>query len=143
MGRNGKPRGGRLHNLSYQRAFPLVAKRRGKRAKHLLSRGIKDGHFKEMHGFTCTEHTPWRQKRKPFDVRLLIFSVRNALIWLVSLLKVVTQNQDSKWGCMLLLMLSAMVHLTSGRNPHASHVNQSELYCSKLYAIYPQLSLLL
>lgn len=47
--RDGKRGGGRLHNLSYQRAFPLVAKGRGKGAKHLLSRGIKDGHFQEMH----------------------------------------------------------------------------------------------
>lgn len=139
----GKRRGGRLHNVSYQRAFPLVAKGRGKGAKHLLSRGIKGGHFKETHGFPCIEHTPWRQKGKPFDVQQdTIYSLYRMLIWLVSLLKVVTQNQDSKWPCVLLLMLSAVVHLTSGTNPHASHVNQSELYCFKVYAIYPQLSLL-
>lgn len=68
-GRNGKRRGERFHNSSYQRAFPLVAKgekKEGKRAKHLLSRGIKDGHFKEMHGFLCVEHTPWRRKMKAF-----------------------------------------------------------------------------
>ena len=145
--RKGKRRGGRLHNLSYQRAFPPVAKGRGKGAKHLLSRGIKDGHFKEMHGFPCVEHTPWRRKIKAFWCTAAhrtrdISSLQKALVWLASLLKVVTQNQDSNGVCVLLLMLSAMVHLTSRRDPDAGHVNQSVLYCSKLYAIYPQLSLL-
>lgn len=58
----GKRRGGRLHNLSYQRAFSMVAKGGEKGANRLLSRSIKDGHFKGRQGFPCIEHTPWRQQ---------------------------------------------------------------------------------
>lgn len=43
--------------------FPPVAKERGKGAKHLLSRGMKDGHLKEMHGSPRMEHTPWREMK--------------------------------------------------------------------------------
>lgn len=89
--RNWKWRGERLHHLSYQRAFPPVAK--GKGAKHLLSGGIKGDHFKET-GFLCTL---WRQKWKPFDVRVLlqkhtIYFLFKTPKWLISRLKIAMQN---------------------------------------------------
>ncbi len=71
-----------------------------------------------------------------------IFSVQNAHMVGLTLKSSYTKSKF-KMGLCAFSDVKCNGALNIMEKPHAGHVNQSELYCYKLYAIYPQLSLLL